>query len=173
MSTPDRDPPAPEATASDSSAELEQVQSVPKVAPTNDAVAESTASAGSSSEPALAVDGAKPKKRKKKRRNASEKLQTEMRPGLDANGRERPRFLLAFPKDPELEMLIAAFESGNYARVRELAPKLIETAEEPEVQGAAREILRRVEPDPLLKLLLFVAIALFVIVVAYAYHSHA
>jgi hypothetical protein len=118
-----------------------------------------------------AVDpGVVPKKSKKGRRKRAR--DGAPRPELDADGRERPAFLLSFPHDPELERLITAFELGNYALVREGAPKLLERSERPEVKAAARELLARIEPDPLVKFLLAVAIALFVAVVAFVYHSH-
>src|SRR3569832_50561 len=47
------------------------------------------------------------------------------RPRLNAAGEERPAFLLEFPEDPQLELLIAAFEAGNFAQVRAEAPKLV------------------------------------------------
>lgn len=92
---------------------------------------------------------------------------------LDAEGRERPGFLLEFPDDPELQRLARAFEEGNYETVRLGAPKLAETTTDARVRGAARELRRRIDPDPLMKYLLWVAIALFVFVVWYTYQNHA
>jgi len=91
---------------------------------------------------------------------------------LNADGRERPRFLLAFPEDPELQRLVRAFEAGNYEAVRLGAPRLAETTESAAVRAAARELRRRIDPDPLMKFLLGVAIALFVFVVWYTYQNH-
>jgi hypothetical protein len=91
------------------------------------------------------------------------------RPAHNARGEERPRFLLEFPHDPELEALIEAFELGNYARVRERAPALVKDAADPAVQRAAAELLRRIEPDPAVKALLAVACALFLFVVVWVY----
>ena len=91
---------------------------------------------------------------------------------LNADGRERPGFLLEFPDDPELQRLVQAFEAGNYEAVRLGAPKLVETTEDAAVRGAARELRRRIDPDPLMKYLLWVAIALFVFVVWYSYQNH-
>ena len=62
-----------------------------------------------------------------------------------------------------------AFEAGNYGAVREGAVKLIETSEDPIVRAAARELRRRIDPDPLMKYLLFVALGLFVFVVWVVY----
>jgi hypothetical protein len=89
---------------------------------------------------------------------------------LDAAGRERPRFLLGFPADPELSRLTAAFEAGNYALVRAEAGALAERAESPAVRDAARELLRRIEPDPLAKYLLALTAALLLLLAYWAYH---
>ena len=90
---------------------------------------------------------------------------------LNADGRERPQFLLAFPDDPELQRLVRAFEAGNYEAVRVGATRLVEDASDPIVREAARELRRRIDPDPLMKYLLGVALALFVFVVWYTYQS--
>lgn len=122
--------------------------------------------------------GLEPPKKKKKKKRKLESGEGEAgepifeRPALDAEGRERPRFLLRFPEDPELEELIRAFEAGNFRKVREDGPRLAERTERPEVKRAAEELLRRIEPDPLVKFLLGVAVFLFVAIVAYVYHSH-
>ena len=91
---------------------------------------------------------------------------------LNAEGRERPGFLLAFPEDPELQRLVRAFEAGNYEAVRLGAPRLAESTESAKVRAAARELRRRIDPDPLMKYLLAVAVALFAFVVWYTYQNH-
>jgi hypothetical protein len=101
---------------------------------------------------------------------------SETRPAerpLNADGRERPGFLLEFPDDPELQRLVRAFEAGNYEAVRLGAPKLAAATEDQAVRGAARELRRRIEPDPLMKYLLWVAVGLFMFVVWYTYQNHA
>jgi hypothetical protein len=90
---------------------------------------------------------------------------------LNAEGRERPRFLLEFPNDPALQELVRAFEAGNYRAVRDGAAQLAESTEDPIVRAAARELGRRIEPDPLMKYLLFVALGLFVFVVWHVYRG--
>ena len=95
----------------------------------------------------------------------------EAKPTLNAEGRERPRFLLEFPSDPALDELVRAFEAGNYEAVREGAPKLAESTEDPIVRAAARELRRRIDPDPLMKFLLFVALGLFAFVVWHTYQG--
>lgn len=112
-----------------------------------------------------------PKRRRKKRKRARAEGEFK-RAELDASGRERPRFLLDFPEDPQLEALIAAFEAGNYQEVRELAPGLIENGRSPEVRSAARELRRRIEPDPMLKYLLLATALLLGALVWYAYAHH-
>jgi hypothetical protein len=89
---------------------------------------------------------------------------------LDAAGRERPRFLLAFPEHPGLARLSAAFEAGNYALVRAEAEELAERAEDPAVRDAALELRRRIEPDPLAKYLLALTAALLLSLAYFAYH---
>jgi len=89
---------------------------------------------------------------------------------LDATGRERPRFLLAFPQDPDLMRLAAAFEAGNYALVRAEAEALAERTESPAVRDAALELRRRIDPDPLAKYLLALTAALLLSLAYFAYH---
>jgi len=108
------------------------------------------------------------KKRKKKRKKKREEVST-----LDASGRERPRFLLSFPRDPELDRLVAAFESGDYATVRDGTMDLADRTEDERVRDAALELLRRTQPDPLIKYLLLAAVALLAFLVLHAYgHRH-
>jgi len=89
---------------------------------------------------------------------------------LDATGRERPRFLLGFPQDPDLARLARAFEAGNYALVRADAEELAERTESPAVRAAALELRRRIDPDPLAKYLLALTAALLLSVAYFAYH---
>lgn len=101
------------------------------------------------------------KKRKKKPRQP-----------LTAEGVERPRFLLGFPRDPELERLISAFEAGDYLTVRRDAPTLREQAPNAKVQRAAQELLRRIEPDPLMKYLLLASVLLLGFLALHSYFGH-
>lgn len=91
------------------------------------------------------------------------------RPRLNAAGEERPAFLLEFPRDPELEALMAAFEDGDFARVRREAPELARRTRDDAVRRAALELRRRVDPDPLLVVLLVFALSLFAFLVAWIY----
>ena len=89
---------------------------------------------------------------------------------LDAQGRERPRFLLGFPADPNLERLARAFEAGNYALVRAEAEALAERTESRAVRDASLELRRRIEPDPLAKYLLALTAVLLLSLAYWAYH---
>jgi hypothetical protein len=88
---------------------------------------------------------------------------------LNARGEERPTFVLEFPDDPALTPLVEAFEYGNYAKVRQEAPALAQNTADPRVRRAAEELLRRIEPDPLVKQLLLVAVCLFLFVAGWVY----
>jgi hypothetical protein len=88
---------------------------------------------------------------------------------LNARGEERPAFVLEFPDDPALVPLVEAFEYGNYAKVRREAPALAQSTADPRVRRAAEELLRRIEPDPLVKQLLLVAVCLFLFVAGWVY----
>lgn len=115
------------------------------------------------------------KKRKKKKRRA-ESVEAEAPrprgPAYAPDGSERPAFVLDFPEDAELAKLTTAFESGNYAYVREHGPDVAERAEDPAVRRAATELLARIEPDPLIRLLLGVSVLLLLFLTYYAYANH-
>jgi hypothetical protein len=91
------------------------------------------------------------------------------RPRLNAAGEERPWFLLEYPDDPELEVLIRAFEEGDFAQVRKQAPELMRRTQSPLVRRAAGELRQRIDPDPLLVVLLVFALSLFAFLVAWIY----
>jgi len=117
-----------------------------------------------------AVDEERPRKRKKKRKKRKKRHSApELRPARDAQERDRPAFLLAFPRNPELERLIEAYEAGDYARVRREAPGLAERTEDNAVRDAALELRRRIDPDPLARYLLLTAVALLVFLVIWVY----
>lgn len=112
---------------------------------------------------------AKKKKRKKKRRAEPSSAPRAPRPEVNDRGWYRPLFVQAFPADPELELLVRAFENGDYARVRREAPALAARAADPEVRDAALELRRRIDPDPLLRYFMAVAVALLVFLAIYVY----
>ncbi len=64
---------------------------------------------------------------------------------------------------------MAAFEAGDYASVREGAPRLAEQTEDPRVRDAALELGRRIEPDPLIRYMLFVSVGLLLFMIFYFY----
>lgn len=85
-----------------------------------------------------------------------------------------PAFALRFPDDPALAALVAAFEQGDYARVRREAPALVQQTESVEVRKAARELLKRLEPDPVAVYLLAGAgLLLAFLALWYWAHPHA
>ncbi len=88
---------------------------------------------------------------------------------LDAQGRERPVFLLAFPPDEKLDELVRAFERGDYRTVRKGAPLLAKEAPDPAVQDAAAELSRRIQPEPAVTYLLVLAFGLLFFFVLHAY----
>jgi hypothetical protein len=85
----------------------------------------------------------------------------------------RPPFARAYPRDPELDRLLAAFLDGNHALVFEEAPRLAERADDPEVARAARDLHRRLHPDPLaLAMLGGTGALLFLLVLWFYTHRH-
>ena len=83
-----------------------------------------------------------------------------------------PAFARAFPKNAELDRLVEAFERGDYAAVREGAPRIAKSTDRDDVRRAARELRRRIDPDPLAVYLVVVA-ALLLVVLAGFYFTHA
>jgi hypothetical protein len=72
-----------------------------------------------------------------------------------------PSFAKDFPEHDELARLVEAFAHGNYAAVREGAPKLAASTDDAAVKKAAELLRERIEPDPTSRLLfLFAAILL-------------
>jgi len=90
---------------------------------------------------------------------------------LNALGEERPAFLLEYPHDRELERLIAAFEAGDFALIRRDAPELARRTGDAAVRRAALELRRRIDPDPLLLVLLALSIALLSFISLWIYLS--
>lgn len=82
-----------------------------------------------------------------------------------------PPFTASFPRDAELDVLVAAFVRGDYRQVRDGAPDLARRAEDPEVRRAALELRARIDPDPLGRALIALAAGLL-LVLAYFYLGH-
>jgi len=88
---------------------------------------------------------------------------------LDSDGRERPRFIFTYPDDPELSTLTAAFERGDFRSVGAGAKVLAENAPDPEVRAAARDLLLRIQPEPLVRAFWFIAVSVFTFLVVWSY----
>lgn len=88
----------------------------------------------------------------------------------------RATFARDFPRHDALDALVDAFEAGDYATVREEAPRLAERTDDPEVRRAALELRARLEPDPLAKNILLGSALLLAFLVAWFYthrvHGH-
>ncbi|MDI1477103.1 hypothetical protein [Polyangium sp. y55x31] len=82
-----------------------------------------------------------------------------------------PSFAQRFPRDERLDALLAAFDRGDYARVREDGGRLVKSTDDPAVRRAAEELLRRIEPDPLAKYMLLAACLLLAFFTVW-YFSH-
>jgi hypothetical protein len=110
------------------------------------------------------------KRRKPARRSADDAAEEPARP---AYRDDVPAFALSFPKDPALDALVAAFEAGDYARVRREAPALAKSTDRPEVRTAARELQKRLDPDPIAIYLLGTAALLLVFLAGWFWmHPH-
>jgi hypothetical protein len=85
----------------------------------------------------------------------------------------RPAFARDFPRLPELDALVEAFARGDYARVRQDAPKLAERSADENVKRAALTLVERTRADPI-ALGLFAVTAGLLIVVAtwWIVHGH-
>jgi hypothetical protein len=82
-----------------------------------------------------------------------------------------PAFALGFPEDPALDALVAAFEQGDYACVRREAPALVKSTDSVAVRKATRELVKRLDPDPVAVYLLAGA-ALLLAFLAFWYWTH-
>lgn len=82
-----------------------------------------------------------------------------------------PAFAKDFPSDPALQRLVALFEQGNYAQVRKDAVTLLKSTEDAAVRAAVKEVLKRLEPDPL-ALYLLVASSVLLAILAGWYWTH-
>ena len=122
------------------------------------------------------VDAAPAPRRKRKKKRAEPASEAAV--DDDAIGEEPsprrdgiPAFALDFPADPALQALVAAFDQGDYARVRREAPALVKSTESTAVRKAARVLLARIEPDPIAVYLLAGA-ALLLSFLAFWYWTH-
>lgn len=127
---------------------------------------------GSSAEEAEKPLPSRPRGRKKRRIEA----EAEPAKGDEATAEaqpEQPAFARDFPRDPALDALVAAFEAGDYGRVRREAPALAKSTDRDDVRAAARELRRRLDPDPLAVKMLGIAALLLVVLASYYWlHPH-
>jgi hypothetical protein len=112
-------------------------------------------------------------KRKRRRRRPETEPESEALTADAEVDEHVPAFARSWPRDVALVALVAAFEAGNYARVRKEAPALAENTEDEAVRRAARELRRRVDPDPVAVYMLMAAAALLVFLASwYLLHPH-
>lgn len=123
---------------------------------------------GAAAIPAAANNGAETEDRAVTPAAPADRPETKRQP-LDADGRERPAFLLGFPDDPKLNELVAAFERGDFAYVRANANDVADNATDDDVSAAARDLRRRIDPDPLVTRLLLMSLALLAFLIGWVY----
>lgn len=102
----------------------------------------------------------------------SEKKQPEREARLSGLGEpfERPPFAAEYPRDPELDRLLAYFVRGNHRAVRDGAEPLASKTADPKVAAAARDLRARIEPAPIARVLLGATLALLVVLTWWATH---
>jgi hypothetical protein len=133
--------------------------------------ADEAAPADADASPADDAVAARPARRKRKKKRPA-RPDDEIAPDEAPPRRhDVPAFALNFPDDPALAALVAAFEQGDYARVRREAPALVQQTESVAVRKAARELRKRLDPDPLAVYLLAGA-ALLLAFLAFWYWTH-
>jgi hypothetical protein len=81
----------------------------------------------------------------------------------DAARPARPGLARDLPDDPELDVLVAAFEAGDFGRVRALAKQLNASSKDDAVKRAAEVVLARTKADPLQTTLLLISALLLVL----------
>jgi|GEM_PF-3181943 len=87
----------------------------------------------------------------------------------DRNAPERAGFLAGFPEDSSLAPAVAAFERGDYRSTRRICTELLERDLDPDVHDAARELLKRLEPDRLVLRVLWGSFVLLALIALWAY----
>ncbi len=87
-------------------------------------------------------------------------------PPPSGGARARPSFAATYPEDAALDPLVAAFERGDFGRVRREAPRLIASGPD-DVRAAAADLLQRTRPDPLARVFFALALGLLVFLAVY------
>jgi hypothetical protein len=97
-------------------------------------------------------------------------------PEATPDGPRLPAFARAYPRDPELDALLRAMAGGDHARVHAEAEPLAARADKDgreEVARAARDLRRRLEPDPMVLWMFAGSLALLGFLVFWFYtHRH-
>lgn len=81
-------------------------------------------------------------------------------------------FTRSFPDDSALKQLVVAFEQGRYDVTRKLAQDIIERSPDRRVRQSAKEVLRRLQPDPLAAKVFVLVGLLLVVLSVWAYTNH-
>ena len=135
--------------------------------------APSEAEASSEAEAALVADAPRVKRKRRRRRPEAEAEGEALAAADGAVDEQVPAFARSWPRDAGLDALVSAFEAGNYALVRREAPALAERTGDDAVRRAARELRRRLDPDPVAVYMLMAAAALLVFLAGwYLLHPH-
>jgi hypothetical protein len=90
----------------------------------------------------------------------------EQRP-VEAVDPARPTFARDYPRDPELDAMVAAFTAGNFARVHEGAARIAASSSDEALKRASAELVGRTKADPLATLLIVVTAALLLALAAF------
>ncbi len=80
---------------------------------------------------------------------------------------KRPAFARSYPRNPEIDRLLQAFEAGNYGLVRSEAGALAERTDDDASRDAALDLRRRIEPGPTSVYLWAIGVALVVFLFGY------
>jgi hypothetical protein len=84
----------------------------------------------------------------------------------------RPPFARGYPRHPDLDALLVAFEAGNFAQVREGLAALQGNEPDDTLASAARDLRRRIEPSPTSVFVWALGVALLALLYGF-YLSHA
>jgi len=98
----------------------------------------------------------RPAKKKRKRRTRKQK----------AGGR-RPPFARGYPPGEDIDTLLEAMRVGNHALVRRRTAELLEQSDDEATKTAARDLRRRLSPDPTSIYLWALGVALAIVLYGY------
>ena len=113
-------------------------------------------------------DAARPRRVRKKKRRARKGQGADASPPEEQDTRsDVPAFAARFPRHPDLDRLLQAFEAGNFAYVRREAPRLAKRTDDAKVRAAAQELRRRIDPEPTSMFLWALGVALLLFLYGY------